>query len=63
MLLQNIKNDVRLCKCNLDGLNIMHALKPILMNYTDKLPFSGRQKVHRTITYVKHHIFAILCCH
>jgi len=27
----------------------MHVLKPILMNYTDKLPFSDRQKVHRTI--------------
>lgn len=41
----------------------MHVFKPILMNYTDKLPFSGRQKFHRTITYLKRYIFSILCCH
>jgi len=31
----------------------MHVLKPILMDYTDKLPFSGRQKVHRTTYYLR----------
>jgi hypothetical protein len=37
-------------KCNLNGYKIIHVLKPILMKYTNKLPFSGRQKVHRTMT-------------
>lgn len=31
-------------KCNLNGYKMIHVLKPILMKYINKLPFSGRQK-------------------